>query len=806
MAVRVPRELAIVGSWLRLDLPRRRRSLAALVLLIAVAGGTVMTAAAGARRGETASHRLWSAGTLPATAAVLPNQRGFDWDAVARMPGVEAVGTFCGTFLLDGIPESADVGFAGCDANLMSTLERPVAIRGRLPDPHRVDEALVSQRFVDENGLDVGDTVTARLFSLQQIKAAETSAELPKTAEGPSVRMRIVGVGRSPWYHDGVEQPGGLAASAALGLTYPDHLMADFANALVRLKDGEAGLPSFEAGLAEVTGRNDIDVWNLTAVARHERKLTAFEARCLLAFAGAALLAALVLIGQAIVRFTTAALADLGVLRTLGMSRTQTMMCAVTGPALAAVVGAVVGGLGSVLVSRWFPIGTAAASEPAPGLDADPLVLLVGALGVPLLVLAGAAAAAGLGLASMTGRTRAARRSSIAATAARAGLPVPIVVGARFALEPGRGRGAVPVRSALAGAVVGVLGVVGALTFADAVTDAGTNPRRFGQTHALEATLGYGGRDFVPAAQVLDAVAQVPGTTGVNDTRFAVAKAGRNSVPVTVHSYAPVNRPLDVVVTEGRLPRAPDEVVLAPETTRLLQVSTGDALRFLGSRQDRELTVTGIGFVPITFHNGYATGGWMTRDGYADLFTSDKGHSVMVSVNPGELEAVRTRIDQALAEVPTTQDVQFQVPEPPAQLAEIRQVQRLPLVLGGFLAALAVGAVGHALSTAVRRRRHDVSVLRALGLTRKQARGLVATQASVLALVGLLFGIPIGLALGRTTWRLVADYTPLQYVPPLAFWAMLLVGPLSLAVANLLAAWPGRQAARLRIGHVLRAE
>jgi hypothetical protein len=55
-------------------------------------------------------------------------------------------------------------------------------------------------------------------------------------------------------------------------------------------------------------------------------------------------------------------------------------------------------------------------------------------------------------------------------------------------------------------------------------------------------------------------------------------------------------------------------------------------------------------------------------------------------------------------------------------------------------------------------------------------------------------------------WRVVADYTPLQYVPPLALWALLLVGPMALLVANSLAAWPGHQAARLHVGQVLRAE
>jgi len=158
------------------------------------------------------------------------------------------------------------------------------------------------------------------------------------------------------------------------------------------------------------------------------------------------------------------------------------------------------------------------------------------------------------------------------------------------------------------------------------------------------------------------------------------------------------------------------------------------------------------------------------------------------------------------AAVPEAKELEFTAAAPPEQLALLRQVRVLPLALGGFLMLLAVGAVGHALATAVRRRRYDVAVLRALGMTRWQSRGLVVTQATVLAVVGLIFGVPLGLAVGRTLWQVVADYTPLQYAPPLALWRCLLVGPLALVLANLLAAWPGQQAARLRIGHVLRAE
>jgi ABC-type lipoprotein release transport system permease subunit len=136
----------------------------------------------------------------------------------------------------------------------------------------------------------------------------------------------------------------------------------------------------------------------------------------------------------------------------------------------------------------------------------------------------------------------------------------------------------------------------------------------------------------------------------------------------------------------------------------------------------------------------------------------------------------------------------------------VKDVAVLPLALGAFLVLLAVGAVGHALATAVHRRRGELAILRALGTTRLQSRLVLVTQASVLAAVGLAVGVPLGFAVGRFIWRLVAQSTPLAYHPPLAVWALVLIAPLALLAANLLAAWPGQRAARLRSAQVLRAE
>jgi ABC-type antimicrobial peptide transport system permease subunit len=117
-----------------------------------------------------------------------------------------------------------------------------------------------------------------------------------------------------------------------------------------------------------------------------------------------------------------------------------------------------------------------------------------------------------------------------------------------------------------------------------------------------------------------------------------------------------------------------------------------------------------------------------------------------------------------------------------------------------------VAAVGHAVATAVRRRRRDLAVLRALGVTRWESRAIVLIQGTVLAIVGLALGVPLGLALGRTLWRSVADTTPVEYLPPVAVWALVLVGPVAIVAANLLAAWPSQRAASMRVAQVLRTE
>lgn len=801
------RSAAAPWAWTRLDARRRWRSLAGIALVAALSCGVVMAATAGARRGGSAVDRLRGS-TRAASVMVAVPTFAFDWDRVRRMPGVEAVGAVysIGSYGLnvEGVPPDDGENYwaPAADTEWTRTVEVPAVVAGRLADPGRVDEAMITATYAERNHLGVGDSIAIHLFTRAQHDAYITDNVQEKPA-GPRQPLRIVGVVRSPAIDNDIHKSV-LLTTIAFTDTYRANLLGSAGNdtaGAVRLRDGEAGVPDFQRRLAKLTGRDDLEVQNLFDAARDAKADTGFESNALLAFALAALIASVVVLGQGAARYAAASAGDLQVLQTLGMTRRQTAVAAATGPALAAVAGAAVAAVVAVATSGLFPIGTAADYEPDPGVRLDLVVLAGTAVGAVLLVVGGAVV--GAWRAFVQGGSATTHSQSIAAaTAYRLGLPVAAVFGIRFALEPGRGRTALPVRPALVGAVVGVLGVLAALTFHAGVEGAASNPREFGHLYQVEGWLGFDGKDFLPPQKLWDGFAADPDIAGVNDTRASQAAVGGLSFPVYSYQAAVPGRPLPVVILSGRMPSAPNEIALAPDTLHASGAKVGKTV-VIDAVGRAPMVVTGVAFVPEVF--SYSKGAWTTGDGFRTLFPDGSFlyHQVFASVRSGADPAV---VSRRIAAGLHADGAEFGPSPTPREATRFNNVRVLPLALGAFLAVLAVAAAGHALSTAIRRRRGDLAVLLALGMTRRQNRLIVVTQATTLACVGLLFGVPLGVALGRTAWRAVATSAPVVYVPPVAPLALALVAPVALLTGLLLAVVPGRRAARIRVPDALRTD
>ncbi len=142
----------------------------------------------------------------------------------------------------------------------------------------------------------------------------------------------------------------------------------------------------------------------------------------------------------------------------------------------------------------------------------------------------------------------------------------------------------------------------------------------------------------------------------------------------------------------------------------------------------------------------------------------------------------------------------------PAEIVNYRAIAITPSLVGLGLAAGAVVALGLTLLSSVRRRRRDLAVLKTLGFTRRQLAATVAWQSTVAVGVGVVVGLPLGALLGRALWDRFAvqlHVVPLATIPGSAI-ALVALG--AVVLANVVAAFPGYQAASTKTAVLLHSE
>jgi hypothetical protein len=172
------------------------------------------------------------------------------------------------------------------------------------------------------------------------------------------------------------------------------------------------------------------------------------------------------------------------------------------------------------------------------------------------------------------------------------------------------------------------------------------------------------------------------------------------------------------------------------------------------------------------------------------------------------LRRIADAADKAVAHDPQTYGDSFVVlgVQRPAEIVNYQSTGASPAILAAGLAVGAVVALGLTLGASVRRRRRDIALLKTLGFTRLQLAVTVSWQASVAAVVGIIVGVPGGIALGRWLWDLFAREIYAVPQPTVPALEIVLVALGALVLANLVAAVPGQMAARTPTAVVLRAE
>jgi len=810
--------------WWTFNATRRQRwaSWLALSLLVALVGGIVLS-------GITAAQRTSSA--FPAFNARYGGDAAvFSPEpppaSIAKLPGVHQVfdlRTFDNGNVIAGttfIPNQ-DFGLLVMPSGGPGDAFR--LISGRLPQtPDEIDVGFSLQQ--DAN-MHVGSIVTVPLYALSQAQAEiQSSGSSYLTPKGDRVSFRVVGVSASV-----LDFPTNAPSyTAIVGPSFEQRYASRDAVsffALDRLADGSARLPRFTYFVNHITSQLVFAYpFDPTIAAVESAIHPQVEGWWL--FALIAAIAGVALIGQALARQSIVERSSYPTLAAIGLSPAQLFGL---GMARALAIG-VVGTAGAVglaaLVSPLTPAGEARAAETATGFVLDVPALCLGAAGILLVVLvlalypAWRASKVRLVVAA-DNDVRGRRSSVLAGAAARSGASPSMVIGIRHALERGRGRGSVPVATALLGTVAAVAALVGTSVFGSSLTNLLTTPSLYGQTWQLDLS-------SLTAQQATSLAHRLAGEPSVTHVTYGqsgklidVNGVSTNVVLIKTAKGAPV-----FGLAQGVEPTGLGQIDLGSQTLRNAHAQVG-ALVTVSVIQPNGKTATGrvrvagvIAFPPVISAGALGDGSVMALPAALQVVCGAGPSSTPCRqsindklANPGNTNwGMAVAFDGSaqgrslLASLEQQYSTHLDVISRPVNLVNFGGAINFPFLLGVTLAIFGIATLLHLLLVSIARRRRELALLKVLGFVRRQVSAAVCWQAVTIAVVGLVFGVPLGIALGNVIWRNFATDVgaiPVSVVPVVR---IVLIGVGVLVVGTLLAVLPAVFASRLPPAGALREE
>jgi hypothetical protein len=816
--------------WLRVraQLRGRVRTTILLVLFAGLAGGIVLAAVAGARRTDVALPRFLAYHQMIDASVDFLQGHEASVDLARQRAKLAALPEVRQAVRATAIIVAGDDGtgalgrrrlaYLPLDPGGSAVFGRPIVVAGRLPADDQPDEVAIDEELAGRRHLWVGSHYRVGAYTTGQFGPAGEGAAIQPA--GAVAELRVAGIVRQPddlapiiadqdnIYVDSTD----LYLSPAYWRRYGPDLARYGIGIGVVLDHGRADVPRFRNDVSRLFPANsagvDLGPFTLGAPAVPAvRRAIGVESGGLLAFAVLAGLATLLLVGQTLARQVFLESVEYPTLRALGMTRAQLVGVALIRATLMGAGSAVVAVAAAVALSPLTPIGVARRAELHPGISADLAVLTAGAVAVVALVNACALlpawrasrAPGGLGGAELAG---AERPSRLAGALASAGFRPPAVAGVRLALEPGRGLTAVPVRTAIAGVIVAVCALTAAAGFGASLARLTATPSRYGVTWDVSVGNFASPEGAMRGAQLLAANPDVAGYVGLNTGQLFLD--GR---PISTLALERGKGAVSLAVADGRTPARPDEIALGATTMTLLGKRLGDTVAAaIDPRSPRPFRVVGrlvLNSAGVDNSIAPGKGAVVIPEAFERLVVGNTEAGSQVFLVRLQPASDRARVIQRLGrDFPGTLVTPLTQPD----IRNVQRVAYLPKLLAGLVALLALGTLTHTLVSCVRRRRRDLAILKTLGFVRAQVSATVAWQATTIAAVALLAGIPLGIAVGRWAWRVVAAQLGVVSGPVLPLLAVLAIAVGTVLAANLIAAAPGWAAGRTRPAVVFRSE
>ncbi len=538
-------------------------------------------------------------------------------------------------------------------------------------------------------------------------------------------------------------------------------------------------------------------------------------------FSGFALLAAMLVIANAIAGRVLAQIRAIGLLKAIGVTPGG-ILALYLGEHLA--IGLVAAAVGLVIGAQIAPafqnelatlLTTTPVSPYAPGALLGVLLAIEGAVALATIVPALRGARVSTVQAITVGFARTHRRGSrLARLSAWLRLPVAATLGLKDAF-------ARPVRTwvTVASLALTVMTLVVSIGLERTLEDVLDHPEHWGMPYNLtvasdtmaasdprfqqfdQAIAGPAvSSDPMPASEVRALLAAEPQVRTVVGRRWVAARSAGSAADFTAFALDGEIQTLASSVIEGRLFAGAGEAIVGQALMDALGVRVGDPLRLLVDGKPLDLTV--VGRIVELDHDGKAV--LFGLDTYrAQIDPAAEPTEFLVRTASGAfLPGVMNRLRSASG---------GRMDAWPQDLGAEDDVAKIRAILVVLNLALVAIAVVNLLSTTmlgVRERFRDLGILKAVGLTPRQVIGGVLVGVGAVAVVAVVAGIPLGLAATRGLYdelgRQTGNGVGLGVMPGWLDLAALL--PVVVVLALLGGIVPARRAAGLRVADALRYE
>jgi putative ABC transport system permease protein len=189
-------------------------------------------------------------------------------------------------------------------------------------------------------------------------------------------------------------------------------------------------------------------------------------------------------------------------------------------------------------------------------------------------------------------------------------------------------------------------------------------------------------------------------------------------------------------------------------------------------------------------------GSFVVGDGFfLSHFDNPLPVAVLLQTRAGST-ALTNAIKDGLKSYPNIQ-IQTRAAYDKSQEAQVNQLLGLVYALLALAVVIALIGIVNTLMLSVFERTHEIGLLRAVGMKRRQVRAMIRSESVILAIFGAIIGIIIGTALGTALAASLKQQGVTHIVVPVGSLIIFLI--LSALLGLCAASWPARRAAKLDV-------